>query len=799
MLNFTYYNNNCKRRLLKLNSGWPPREREGVSMSTRRLFLKSPVASVPSLFRWLAAFLFACLSPFLLHPLATTSAESLVTIDSPVNGDQVDPGLLRIEGQFNDAYDVKLIVNGTDQISTHMVKPNGSESGQWYVDIDTRKYDGGISFFARGIQSTTRYGVTTPKTTVYVNNTESSIPSVNIVSPIDGSHVSDNHKVKVKIEVESKNRLKKVEVRVNGGPWKEADRKHGYYEYKWDTKRVGDRSNSLEARAIDRNGNIGRSTTVYVSTAPEPDVPSGPVIQDRAMWIWEKAAYNLFLNPGSRNALKQLADDTETFGSDPITTFYIGVYPYGGVDILEEHPDKVRDFVQWAHDNGYKVHACIAGGTLPPYLGALEEYHQYAIREMEKVINFNLSSSPSEQFDGVNVDIEPYIMPEFRSEKPSLQLQYLDILQKMIDRRDKAGIDLPFGPAIPRWFDSSDVASDITWNGETKWLSQHVQDMSDYISIMDYRDQAEGGPGIIPQAQGEIDYANQIGKPKSVVIGVETLDIANSGDPETITFREEGRAYMESELDKVYAAFNDNPAFAGIAMHHYDSIRWLPSAWGPGGVKWTVTPEDVIPPSEVSSEPVASTFDFNAIDLQYGRALDDNDIEEYIIYRSTEPDFIPDESNTAGRSRNLEYRDIGLLPETTYYYKVAAVDFSGNIGPASGETSATTAPNEQNLKPMAIGSMEIVFNGTRARATMTVIDLETGEKIPAEIFGRFTYNGGLYGQLRASSDGSYWMNSETLPATMGQVGFWPQRILSNGYYWATAYDNPKTVSITWPE
>jgi hypothetical protein len=98
---------------------------------------------------------------------------------------------------------------------------------------------------------------------------------------------------------------------------------------------------------------------------------------------------------------------------------------------------------------------------------------------------------------------------------------------------------------------------------------------------MDYTDTATG---IIARAEHELAYAESIGKPQSVVIGVESKDLSGTSDPETVTFYEEGRTYMEAELDKVYAAEAGSTAFAGIAMHHYGSLLLLPSVWGEGGV-----------------------------------------------------------------------------------------------------------------------------------------------------------------------------------------------------------------------
>ncbi|MOA03803.1 hypothetical protein D3C78_1233290 [compost metagenome] len=100
---------------------------------------------------------------------------------------------------------------------------------------------------------------------------------------------------------------------------------------------------------------------------------------------------------------------------------------------------------------------------------------------------------------------------------------------------------------------------------------------------------------------------------------------------------------------------------------------------------------------------------------------------------------------------------------------------------------------------MIIGNMDITLNGTRATVTMQVYDLNTGQGIPAaEVHGRFTFNGGRYVDLISDHAGNASAQSEALPSPSGLVGFWPQRIAAPGYYWASAYDEPHTVTISWP-
>ncbi|EGK07656.1 fibronectin type III domain protein [Desmospora sp. 8437] len=729
----------------------------------------------------------------LVHPLhpPQVSAAAELTIDSHSDGQQVPVGKVRISGSFTHVHDIQLVINGSKLISARMENADQG-TGTWYYDLDTSRYDGEIDITAKGIDADTRGGVLSDPIRLVVDNPPVNIPTVNITDPADGSKVKK--KVKVNVSVNAKNPIKEVQVRVNGGAWHAAARKNSQYVYEWESSGIGDKTCSLEAKAVDSRGNVGKSMTTYVKVGAGTKEAITVKSQDRAMWIWENASYNLFLNPGSRTVLDAMAKDTATFDSDPITTLYVGVDKLDGMNILEEDPDKVRDFVSWAHGKGYQVQATIAGGTVIPYWATYPRYHGAAVREMEKVINYNIASAPDERFDGVNVDIEPYILPDFKTKKPHIQTAYLDLLEKMIQRRDTAGYNIPFGPAIPRWYDSSENAADIPWRGEEKWLSEHIQDISDYIAIMDYRDQAERPAGIIAQAQGEIDYAKKIGKPRSVVIGVETKDIADGSDPETITFREEGRTYMERELDKVYTAFGNNPAFAGIAMHHYDSIRDLPSVWGPNMRKWE-PPADTTPPSALSSNPVAEASTYERINLRYGRAFDNTEVEEYWIYRSTTPGFTPGPSNLAGTSRGLSYSDHGLLPDTTYYYKVAAVDVKGNRGPVSGETSATT--HHTTLKPMIIRDWKIHYDGTKMTVSMKVADRETGQGVPAAVAGRFTYMSGKYIQQPTAADGTWTAASQALPYQAGEAGFEPRRITADGYYWAAAYDPPRIRSATW--
>lgn len=791
-------------------------------------------------------------------PLSVTAA-ARITIDSHHDGQTISPDLTLLYGTYTDVYEVELIVNGEMVTDVQMDDPDGNDSGDWSYSLNTSQWDGPIEVVLKSKDTGTRYGIWSSFMTLVVDNPAAHIPEVLITDPVERTMLKAKEEVKITVnsknnitEVELRIDGKEwipVESSRDGYSYtwstrKEAKKVHslearatdangntGYSPTIYaDTRKissagelndsVNDMENDMEIeaeddvslqRALDSVDSVDSVVdSVYESDSVadsvyEPDSsmddlgelltePAPLPDQDRAIWIWETASYHLVRNPNSWPVLSSLASDTTTFNQRPITTLYLGVGQYDGASMLEDYRSEVRQFITWAHGAGFRVEALIAGGTKPPYLGAYTRYRTQAVQEFEKVLNYNIASEAEAQFDGINLDTEPYILPDFKTAKPSVQVQYLDMLAALMERKAASGLTFPVGAAIPRWYDTSADASNIPWNGATKWMSEHIQDTADYISIMNYRDQAEGSAGIINHALGEAAYANAIGKPKSVIIGVETKDIADGGDPETISFNEEGRTYMEQELAKVYTAFANDPAFGGVALHHYSSLTDFPSQWGPGGYRWS-PPADSEPPTAPAGQVQAVTFDHQRIDLSYGMAHDNTAINDYRIYRSTDAIFNIGPDTYAGTAKGLSFEDKGLLPDTTYYYQVTAVDIQGNEGPPSSIGSATTGSSA--LKPMIISDMHIEFAGGKAAVSFSVIDRDTGEPVPAKVSGRFTLMAGKYVTAATDENGLFQAVSESITAADGEISFLPRRIMASGYYWASGYDELPYLSVTW--
>lgn len=100
---------------------------------------------------------------------------------------------------------------------------------------------------------------------------------------------------------------------------------------------------------------------------------------------------------------------------------------------------------------------------------------------------------------------------------------------------------------------------------------------------------------------------------------------------------------------------------------------------------------DTSPPSQVKGLTV-KTGSTTQLNLAWDKNSE-SDPDHYNIYMGTSPNFAVslDSTRPTGNSDTNSYQSKGLVSSTTYYYKVAAVDNAGNIGPLSPEKSGTTA------------------------------------------------------------------------------------------------------------
>ncbi len=114
--------------------------------------------------------------------------------------------------------------------------------------------------------------------------------------------------------------------------------------------------------------------------------------------------------------------------------------------------------------------------------------------------------------------------------------------------------------------------------------------------------------------------------------------------------------------------------------------------------------KDDIPPSQVVGV-VVSVASSTTLKLAWTQNTE-LDFGHYNIYSGTKEglNVTPGKTSPELTSIANSVSITGLNPSTKYYYKIAAVDNTGNIGPLSSEVSAST-PSEQNITSSSKGEV----------------------------------------------------------------------------------------------
>lgn len=279
------------------------------------------------------------------------------------------------------------------------------------------------------------------------------------------------------------------------------------------------------------------------------------------MWVWD---VRHLATDGARDRLIAFCR------AHNITSLYVSAYQFAPVQAQQ-----YRAFLRQAHHEGFDVHA-LAGD--PRW--AMARYHSLPLSWLQQVVAFNDGGTPEERFDGLHTDIEPYLLSRTWMERPAqligglldLHAKMADQLQEQADEGSRMAGEsraLQLGADVPFWFDD-DPTYRIEWRGKVLPPSHHLLDIADFLTVMAYRNYAQGTEGVIELSRREVDYAGRVGK--FVMIGQETQpDIF----PAYVTYGGTSADYFRGELAKIALAFDAAPSYGGIAVHHYDTYQAL--------------------------------------------------------------------------------------------------------------------------------------------------------------------------------------------------------------------------------
>ena len=233
-----------------------------------------------------------------------------------------------------------------------------------------------------------------------------------------------------------------------------------------------------------------------------------------AMWVWKtqallaraKAADRVF-DFCSRNGLKEIYLSVDFARSS------------GGIPASIKDAAAYADFLSAAHLHGLRVEA-LSGA--PSW--AAGSRHRRALAAVQAVLTFNAAMTPDARFDGIHFDVEPYLLlgyflPGYRKQ---ILEQYLEMVVQCRDAAREGRLD--FTCDIPWWFfaltDATRQQVTVMFDGKEETVGEHVADLLNSVTIMDYRNEADGAGGIIRFGIPALAYAARLHK--QVRVGLET-------------------------------------------------------------------------------------------------------------------------------------------------------------------------------------------------------------------------------------------------------------------------------------
>jgi hypothetical protein len=261
-----------------------------------------------------------------------------------------------------------------------------------------------------------------------------------------------------------------------------------------------------------------KDSPISSRSIPKKSAPSGVLSSaDQALWVWktpdlfDAQARDRFLAFCAAHHLREIYLSVEFThpNEDPSRPLEISA------------AEQVRQLVERLHQQGLKVDAL--AGT-PEW--AMKKNHSEALAAAEAVVEFNRASPAAARFEGVHYDVEPYLLMGY-DDPPfgrRVREEFLEMVSQVVARVQSEPA-LSFSCDVPSWFypaDGPDRENVLaTFHGQEKTVGEHLTDMLDTVTIMDYINQADGAGGIIARGIPALEYAAS--QNKKILVGVETF------------------------------------------------------------------------------------------------------------------------------------------------------------------------------------------------------------------------------------------------------------------------------------
>lgn len=236
-----------------------------------------------------------------------------------------------------------------------------------------------------------------------------------------------------------------------------------------------------------------------------------------------------------------------------------------------KYPEQLARLIREAVKRGITVEALDGAKDM-----AVAANQAETLAKLDVLIDFNQSLPEDARFAGIHYDIEPYLMDGWKQGMEARTVIMRDLLDCYTLARKKLeerGSSMHLACDIPMWYDLKTAPDDnciITYNGQTKNLHQHIQDICDYIGIMSYRTHAVGSNSVTEHVANELAYAESIGKRVCAALEVSKLE----NTPQISFYGSSPETFLE-QYNLIRETLADRPGYGGVLIQSCRALRNL--------------------------------------------------------------------------------------------------------------------------------------------------------------------------------------------------------------------------------
>lgn len=187
--------------------------------------------------------------------------------------------------------------------------------------------------------------------------------------------------------------------------------------------------------------------------------------------------------------------------------------------------------------------------------------HESTQQFLDWFSDFQADALENEQFKGIHLDIEPYLLEKWDQDQEEIIYHYQTLLLQLKDFA--TNMNTSFGVDIPFWFDQIKFDNKYGQGYLAQWIIQNT----DETAIMAYRNFAEGENGIIDISTKEVEWAEQENKKIAIALEIEKTS------EEHTSFYNKNKHTLFSEIKLVQDYYRNR--ISGIAIHSFESLYKL--------------------------------------------------------------------------------------------------------------------------------------------------------------------------------------------------------------------------------